>query len=347
MVVVPILVFYAVVALPAGVGAIGRARVETTELIGLPGFLSLFHSRTTFFVIFAIQLVGVGVAAVNAAIEIESIVATGALFGLLFSLWLTLFTFTGIAKERLTRWFALSAPLFTVALTLVVVSSFEFKNWWMQNAFRAQHFIQIIILFYALVAIPIGLYALAKELQLLDAKTRPRVSLKWMFVCTAILAAAMGVARPCLEFGVTAYLGGALFVLTVVALAALFGYWFYKKVEGPAPTPWTLLTLGTVALLLVFCVLVYWYADETDYGACTMISSAKATVMLVESVNRQTYKYSVDESKTLYPGIRSGEYAITVLDRMDLEPHPKTVSIKRRLGRVDPHIKLVAKEVRP
>ena len=170
----------------------------------------------------------------------------------MFSLWLTLFTFTGIAKEKLTRWFALSAPLFAAALTLVVVSSFEFRNWWTQNAFRAQHFIQIAVLFYGIVAIPLGLYALARELELLDTETYPRVSLKWMFVGTAILAAAMGVARPCLDFGVTAYLGGVLFVLTLVAVAIVFGYWFYKRVDGPAPTPWTMLTLGTVALLLVY-----------------------------------------------------------------------------------------------
>jgi|GEM_PF-3787235 len=347
----PIIVLYAVVALPWGIGAISKARRGEIDDTSFNGFLPFFHSRTTFFVIFVIQLVGVAVAVANAAIEIESIIATAALFGLLFSLWLALFTFTGIAKERLTRWFAISAPLFAAALTMVVVSSFEFREWWTQNAFRAQHFIQIVIFLYGIVAIPVGLYALAKELQLLDSESRPRaVSLRWMFVGTAILAAAMAVARPCLEFGVTAYLGGVLFVLTLVAIAVLVGYWFYKKVDGPAPTPWTLLTLGTVALLLVFCGLVYWYADETSYGALTMSSPGKATVTLVsESANRRTYKYSVDESNRMYDGIRTGDYTITVLDRKDLDARPKTVSIKRRSKQrgVDPHVKLVPKEVKP
>ena len=173
-----------------------------------------------------------------------------------------------------------------------------------------------------------------------------------MFVGTAILAAAMGVARPCLDFGVTAYLGGVLFVLTLFAVAIVFGYWFYKRVDGPAPTPWTMLTLGTVALLLVFCGLVYWYADETDYGACTMIAppQTKVTVEFVSATGRhRNSRYSVDESKRAYQGIRSGDYTIEVLNRNDLETRPKTVSIKRRrkLGSVDPHIKLVPKETKP
>ena len=344
-IVLPMIILYAILAIPWGAAAVARARNGSIKQVG-SSFLPFFHSRTTFYVIFAIQVIGIGVAASNAAIEIESIIATGGLFGLLFALWLSLFTFTGIARERLTRWFALSAPVFAVLLTtFMILFPVIFANWFRQNAFHAQKIVQIIVLSYGCIAIPIGLYALAKELELIGSATRPRVSLKGMLVATAITAVAFAISAICLDFGFIACLGGALFVATVIVTAISFGYWFYEKANAPTPTPWTLLTLGTVALLLTFCGLVHWYKLQTDYGACGISSPVNATITFVSESGR-TYEYGIDQNseQSLY-GIRAGDYSITVLDPQDLEARPKKVTIERwdKQRIVDPQVKLVHK----
>jgi len=242
--------------------------------------------------------------------------------------------------------FAISAPLITLVLLLVILTS----NYDVLR--NAPRIIARPIVVYAFIVIPVGFVALAKELGILGVEiTKPRFDIRMTLIGTALFAIAFTVARPCLAFGVEAFLAGGLFTLTVFGTAFVLGYWFYKQEGFATPFHWTALGAAALLLLVTHTSLVVWYDGVTDFGYILVRTSAKETLRAHQVILRvhhvesgRVYYREVYKHDQWLGRIRSGTINVSVFNRDDLQVVPATMKVlgaaptELRVEPVDPSV---------
>ncbi|QDT08939.1 serine/threonine-protein kinase [Planctomycetes bacterium K23_9] len=321
--IVTLITLFVFAAVPWGVVEIRR--FWANQRVGTRRQLSVFRPQS-FLAIYALQLIAIGAACVAATLEVESVIASALLAGLLIGSVLSVFALkTGQHVE--SQIFALSAPVFTVFLSFVV-SLFDWNT--LHHYLPDAVWIATAIFVYGAIVIPIGLIGFAKELDLWSSKQKPyRFQIRTGLIATAIIAVAFAGAQPCLAFGGLCYAAGVLFALALVSIAAMVGYRIYLS-DQPKRIP-RLATLGTAALVLQVGLmgLVAAYDRTTDYGFVRIRTDVPVKLVGVHVPSQRSFFSNTLDDGSVFMNVMSGEVRLSVRDRPDLTVVPSTGVLSR------------------
>ncbi|MFK7735496.1 MAG: serine/threonine-protein kinase [Pirellulaceae bacterium] len=212
--------------------------------------------------ILSLQVLGIGLAAALVSVEYYSILAT-----LPFLLLVgTIASFLCLPTDRSvpTKIFAVSPP--SVAL-LVGFSMASFAAGPPNSAvaeFRAWG-VAFVIISYAAVAVPFGLWVVARESNLFGDLQLHRFSIRNGLVITAVLALSLALARPSLGFGVPAIVANSLFGFAFFSLAGLLALWLSKRGNAKGMV-WFSVCAASLLLAISFMGGMAAYDYESNYG---------------------------------------------------------------------------------
>ena len=265
-----LLVFvYSIIAVPWGLREASYA-FHSHEIAATRSFWS---KSTTFLIFYTIQLLSVAAACIAALLDSQSIAFSALVVGLIFGLAFSILTLV-VGKHAESRVFAFSVPAFTIAMSLVISSlSWNTIHQFMESA----QWVATAILAFSFFAIPIGIWGYAKEFELIPSlqPDRLRFDLRTALIGMGLIAVACAGARPCLAFGGQAFLGGILFVLSLLAVSLLLVVGFYRKERALHVKHWGTIAMTAFLVQLSFMGLVAAYDSASDIG-----------VLLVQSKHR-------------------------------------------------------------
>lgn len=321
---VPVVIFCGIYVIMAFVWGVRELRHVSKRIP--PDQLAPEARRFCFLTALGTQIFSIAASIAAATVEIESVVATGVLVGLMLGVGISLLSFVE-ARVRATFLFAVSAPLFSL-LVFFLVLAMQLST--VSTGGATELAIVRILLLYGFLSVPLGCYCLARELDVVDAKTswHPQYNLFNTLLAMAVLAFVFTAARPYFSFGVEAYLAGSLFTMTVLALAGILAYQRVRKGKGPY-LPW--ISFGVAAMLLVTASmgLVVWWDAETDQG---YVFVKTGEVVDLEVYSHRTGKTVVHRGLSNGDALGntpSGMIDVRVTGRDDLKVIPSRVKVLR------------------
>ena len=301
--------------------------------------------REVFVGALSLQIFGVALSVGLGAMEISSLFWTGIAFGIVLGGVLSVWSLWR-KENRLATWFALSAPIFTVAGWIVVLVLDP--GWAINFTFSDVGFgVVRAVLIYSASAVSVGLIALHHELVSLGKVwQRPQFNLRTVFLCVGLVAFLFAAARPCCDFSVEAYLAAVVFLGTVVALAFQLGLRSNAKPRARFARRLAIIsaTLGTI---LTFALIGMWHDNwDTRRGyVCVRYASEPVKVRWYNHRTGQRHEYQFDpplpgeirEGYQLLPWASYGFIDIEVVDNDKFQVVPSRLYVKRNMP-VDLHV---------
>ncbi|MEM8735724.1 MAG: hypothetical protein AAGG44_15935, partial [Planctomycetota bacterium] len=169
-------------------------------------------------------------------------------------------------RHWLTKAFAVSAPTmaFLVAFSLVSYMSAGPNT---PTSALISWGVVWVVLAYVFFAVPLGIWVILKESNLLTEFKMEKLSILHGLAITALLALAMAMARPSLNFGIPAYLASSLFGVVLFGIAGVSGLWLTKQMQTKKLSlVWFGVAVATFAFAIAFMSGMKIYDAEANYG---------------------------------------------------------------------------------
>ncbi|MFN3193585.1 MAG: serine/threonine-protein kinase [Aureliella sp.] len=180
-------------------------------------------------------------------------------------------------RHWLTKAFVVSAPVVTFMIAFSLASYATAGGNTPTSALVSWGVVWV-VLAYVFCAVPVGLWVLFKESNQTARFKMEKFTILHALVITAVLAMALAMARPSLNFGPIAYLASSLFGVALFGLAGATGLWIARNLQTQKRLLlWFGMSVATLALAIIFMTSMSAYDARANYGYLTVRVSNTGT----------------------------------------------------------------------